>query len=143
MLCIAYIIVLYCIVYVLKYILRHMLCIAYVWNVALYGCETWTVGKEEEGKLISFEQWCYRRMMKISWKDRIKNEEVFRRAGEKHTVWKSIKNRKTNLSGHILRHESLIKTILEGMVEGKRYQGRPRLQYLEHIMQVAEKATLT
>jgi hypothetical protein len=31
----------------------------------------------------AFETWCWRRMLKIQWTDRIKNDEVFQRAKEK------------------------------------------------------------
>jgi hypothetical protein len=40
--------------------------------------------------------------------------------------------------GHILRHEDLMKTVLEGRVEGKNYRGRPRLEYIEQIRKDVE-----
>ncbi|KAG8234082.1 hypothetical protein J437_LFUL013947 [Ladona fulva] len=67
----------------------------------------------------------------ISWVDRIKNDEVCKRLNEKgNALWKSIVKRRAELVGHILRHESLVKAVLEGMVEGVRYRGRPREEYL-------------
>ena len=89
-----------------------------MWSVALYGCETWTVTMEEKKRLEAFEQWCYRRMLKIGWKDRVTNEEA----------------RRTSLIGHTLRHDNMLTRIVEGMVEGKRYRGRPRFQYIQQIM---------
>jgi predicted GNAT superfamily acetyltransferase len=50
----------------------------YIWSVALYGSETWTLGKVDRKYLESFEMWCWRRMEKISWTDRVKMEEVLR-----------------------------------------------------------------
>jgi hypothetical protein len=38
--------------------MRKNLLKAYVWSVALYGSETWTIGKTEEKRLLSFETWC-------------------------------------------------------------------------------------
>src|ERR1051325_7836440 len=40
-----------------------------VWPVALYGCETWTLRKEEIDRLNAFEMWIWRRMERVSWKD--------------------------------------------------------------------------
>lgn len=37
-----------------------------VWPVVLYGCETWTVRKEERGRLEAFEMWTWRKIDKIS-----------------------------------------------------------------------------
>jgi hypothetical protein len=39
----------------------------YIWSIMLYGCETWTIAREEMRKIEAFEMWCYRRMQKISW----------------------------------------------------------------------------
>ena len=51
----------------------------YVWSILTYGCEAWTICKELLKKIQSFEYWCYRRILKMSWKDKITNEEVLRR----------------------------------------------------------------
>jgi hypothetical protein len=40
----------------------------------------------ERRRLEVFEVWCHRRMMRISWFDRVTNEEVFRRTGEKRSL---------------------------------------------------------
>jgi len=50
-----------------------------IWSVALYGSETWTLGKNEERVINAFETWCWRKMLKIKWTDRITNYEVFQR----------------------------------------------------------------
>jgi hypothetical protein len=44
--------------------------------------ETWTVGETEERVVNVFETWCWRRMLKIKWTDRIRNDEVLQRAKE-------------------------------------------------------------
>ena len=51
----------------------------YVWSVFTYGCEAWTIGKEMMDKIRAFEMWCYRRLLKIRWTDRVSNEEMLRR----------------------------------------------------------------
>ena len=39
-------------------------------SVALYGLETWTLGKNKERAINAFETWCWRRMLKIKWTDK-------------------------------------------------------------------------
>ena len=76
--------------------------------------------------------WCYRRMMNIKWMDRITNEEVLGRIGERRTLWKSLKKRRGQMMEHTLRHGGLLRDILEGEVGKKR--GRLRLEYFDQII---------
>jgi hypothetical protein len=48
----------------------------YIWSIALYGAETWTLRALEQQQRESFEMCCWRRMEKISWADHVRNEEV-------------------------------------------------------------------
>ena len=51
---------------------------AFVWSVALYGSETWTLQNEDIRRLEAFEIWIWRRMMKISWTEHKTNEEILK-----------------------------------------------------------------
>lgn len=115
--------------------LRKKLLKSYVWSTALYGCETWTVGKPEMKKLEAFEMWCYRRMLKIRWTDMVRNEEVLTRIGEEKCLWNTLTRRRNRMVGHILRHPSLVSLVMEGTVEGKNCRGRQRLQYATQILE--------
>jgi len=44
----------------------------YICNIALYGAENLTLREEGKKYLEIFELWCWRRMRKISWTDRVK-----------------------------------------------------------------------
>jgi hypothetical protein len=57
-------------------------------SVALCGSETLTRGKNEERVVNAFETWCWRKMLKIKWTDRITNDEVFQRAKEERLLLK-------------------------------------------------------
>ena len=59
-----------------------------IWRVALYGSETWTVGKNEERAINTFGTWCWRRMLKIKWTDRITNDVVFQKVKEERLLLK-------------------------------------------------------
>jgi hypothetical protein len=59
---------------------------SYIWSVALYGSEAWTLGKHEERVVNAFETWGWRRMLKKKWTDRITDDEVFQRAKEERLL---------------------------------------------------------
>jgi hypothetical protein len=61
--------------------------------------------------------WCWRRMEKISWTDRVRSE-VLHRVKEERNILHAIKRRKANWIGHILRRNCLIKHIIERKKEG-------------------------
>ena len=58
---------------------RKILVKCYIWSMALYGAETWTLRAADQKYRESFEMWCWRRMEKISWTDHVRNEEVLLR----------------------------------------------------------------
>jgi hypothetical protein len=102
------------------------------WNVAVYGSDTGTVGKNDERVINAFEAWCWRRMLKIKWTDRITNEEVIQRAKEVIT-FTNFRNRCHSRTGHTIRHNEFVVNILEGAISGKKAMGRLRLQYLKQV----------
>ena len=40
---------------------------AMVFPVIMYGCESWTVKKSERQRIDAFEQWCWRRLLRVPW----------------------------------------------------------------------------
>jgi hypothetical protein len=48
----------------------------YIWSIAVYGAETWTLRAVDQKHTESFEMLCCRRMEKISWIEYVRNEEV-------------------------------------------------------------------
>jgi len=62
--------------------LRKKLVKCYIWSIALYGAETWTLRAVDRKPLESFKMWCWRRMEKISWTDHVRNEDVLLRVKE-------------------------------------------------------------
>ena len=47
--------------------------------IFLYACESWTLTAELEKRTQAFEMRCYRRLLNISYKDHVTNEEVRRK----------------------------------------------------------------
>jgi hypothetical protein len=63
--------------------------------------------------------WCWRRMEKISWTDRVRNEEVLRRVKEERNIIHTTDRMKANWIGQILRRNILLKHIIEEEIEGR------------------------
>ena len=42
----------------------------------MYGAETWTLKKKTIKQLEAFEMWAYRRIGKVSWVEKRRNDEV-------------------------------------------------------------------
>jgi hypothetical protein len=99
--------------------------------------ETWTLRKIDQKYLESFDMWCWRRMEKISWTDRVRNEEVLHRVKAERNIVHTIKRRKANWIGHILRRNCLLKHVIEGKLEGRiemsGRRGRRRKQLLDDV----------
>ena len=81
--------------------LKKKLVKCYVWSVALYGAETWTLRAVDQKHLESFEMWCWRRMEKISWTDHVRNEDVLLRVKKQRNILHEIRKWKANWIGHI------------------------------------------
>ena len=72
----------------------------------------------------------YQRMLKISWTEHMKNEEVLRKAGAERSLIKTIRKRQLKFLGHIMRKEGLGNQCLTGCIKGTRSRGRQCLTYL-------------
>jgi len=85
---------------------------------SLYGAETWTLRAVDQKHRESYEMWCWRRMEKISCKDRVRNEEVLLRVKEKRDILHEISKGKGNWIGHILRRNYLLQRVIDGKMKG-------------------------
>ena len=98
--------------------LRKKLVKCYIWNIDLYGAETWTLRAVNQRHLKSFEKWYCRGMETISWTDHVRNEEVLLRVNEQRNILHEIRKRKANWIGHILRRNCLLQRVIEGKIKG-------------------------
>ena len=51
---------------------------AMVFPVVMNGCESWTVKKAEHRRIDAFEQWCWRRLLRVPWTARICNQSILK-----------------------------------------------------------------
>ena len=76
------------------------------------------------------EMRCYRKILNISYKDHVTNDEVRAKIqqaiGPHEDLLTIVKRRKLQWYDHVSRSSSLTKTILQGTVKGGRRQGRQR-----------------
>ena len=116
--------------------LRKKLVKCYIWSIALYGAETWTLRAVDQKHLENFEMWCWRRMEKISWADHMRNE-VLLRVKEQRNILNEIRKRKANCIGHILRRNCLLQRVIEGEIKGgievTGRRGRKRRKLLDDL----------
>ena len=108
-----------------------------VLSILLYGCESWTLTAETMKRLESFETKSFRRLLGISWADRKTNDFVRSRvstlAGPQEPLLSTVKRRKLSWFGHITRHNTLPKTVLQGTLEGGRRRGRQTKCWMDNI----------
>jgi len=73
-----------------------------------------------EARLQAAEMWFLCRMMKISWVDKISNDEVLLRANTTWQLMQTIIARQLRFVGHVIRKGKLEYLMLTGKIEGKR-----------------------
>ena len=80
---------------------------------------------------------CYRRLLNISYRERVTDEEVRRKIqaaiGEYDELLTMVRKRKLRWFGHVSRSAGLAKTILQGTVKGKRKRGRQKKRWVDNI----------
>ena len=47
-------------------------------EVVMYGCENWTIKKDEHRRFDPFELWCWRRLLRVSWTARRSNQSILK-----------------------------------------------------------------
>mgnify|MGYP006273469667 CR=1 FL=1 len=106
-------------------------------SILLYGCESWTMTAETTKRIQTFETKCFRRLLGISWKDRKTNtyvrSQVALLAGPQEPLLATVKKRKLAWFGHVTRHNTLPKTVLQGTLEGGRRRGRQTKSWMDNI----------
>ena len=101
-----------------------------VTSIFQYACESWTLTAKLQRRIQTLEIRCYRKILRISYKDHVTIEEVRAKIqqaiGPHEYLLTIVKRHKRQWYGHISRSFGLAKTILQGTVLGRRRQGRQR-----------------
>ena len=59
---------------------------AMAFPVVMYGCESWTIKKAEHQRIDAFEQWCWRRLLRVPWTARISNQSILREINPEYSL---------------------------------------------------------
>ena len=108
---------------------------ACVISTLLYGSEAWTTYARQERRLNTFHMRILRRILGISWQDKVPNTEVLSRAGLPST-YTLLRQRRLRWLGHVHRMPDgrIPKDLLYGeLASGKRSTGRPQLRYRDVV----------
>ena len=91
---------------------------------------------ELQRRIQAMEMRCYRKILSISYKDHVTNEEVCAKIqlaiGPHEDLLSIVKRRKLQWYGHVSRSSGLAKTILQGTVKGES-QGRQRKMWEDNV----------
>lgn len=104
---------------------------------AIYASETWKSSRAVIHKLNVFQQRCLRRILGVSYRDRISNEEILRRTNSR-SLAEMVVERRMRFAGHILRmsdHRHAKIALRWTPPRGKRRVGRPRNTWRRTFME--------
>ena len=101
-----------------------------VLSIFMYACESWTLTAKFQRRIQAMERRCYRKILHISYKDQVTNEEVRAKIqqaiGPHEDLLTIVKRRKLQWHGHVSNSSGLAKIILQGIVKVGRRRGRQR-----------------
>ena len=97
---------------------------AIVFQVVIYGCESWTVKKAECQRIDAFELWYWRRLLRVPWTARRSNQSILKEVSPGCSLVGLMLKLKLQSFGHLMqRADSFEKTLMLGKIEGKRRRG--------------------
>ena len=99
----------------------------------MYGCKSWTVKRAERRRIDAFELWCWKRLLRVPWTARRSNQSILKISSGISLEGMMLKL-KLQYSDHLMRRvDSLEKTLMLGGIGGRR-RGRPRMRWLDGII---------
>ena len=106
-----------------------------IFQVIMYGCESWTIKKAERLRINAFELWCWRRLLRVPWTSRRSNQSILSKISPGCSLEGLMLKLKLQYFGHLMqRADSLEKTLMLGKIEGRRRRGQQRMRWLDGIV---------
>ena len=106
---------------------------AMVFQVVMYGCESWTIKKAECFRIHGFELWCWRRLLRVPWTARRSNQSILKEISPGCSLEGLMLKLKLQYFGHLMwRADSFEKILMLGKIEGRR-RGPQRMRWLDGI----------
>ena len=108
---------------------------AMVFAVVMYGCESWTVEKAEGRRIVAFELWCWRRLLRVPWTARRSNQSILKEISPEYSLEGLMLKLKLQYFDHLVqRTDALEKTLMPGKIEGRRRRQQQRMRWLDGII---------
>ena len=92
---------------------------------------SWTIKKAEQQRTDAFELWCWRRLLRVPWTARRSNQSILKEISPEYSLEGLMLKLKLQYFGHLMRTDSLGKTLVLGKIEGRRRRGRQRTRWLD------------
>ena len=95
---------------------------------------SWTIKKVECQRIGAFELWCWRRLLRVPWTQRRLNQSLLKEISPEYSLEGLMLKLKPHYFGHLMqRTDSLEKTLMLGMLEGRRRRGQQRMRWMDGI----------
>ena len=90
--------------------------------------------KAEHREIDAFEQWCWRRLLRVPWTARRSNQSILKEISPGCLLEELMLKLKLQYFGYLMgRVDSLEKTLMLGRIGGRRRGGRQRMRWLDGI----------
>ena len=98
-----------------------------VLSIATYGCETWTLKKKDDQRLLVFKMACLRKIRGVTRLDKVRNTAIRESLNLHISIVNRVRAKQVSYFGHVKRMPSFRypAIILDGIIPGKRPRGRP------------------
>ena len=107
---------------------------AMVFPLVMYGCESWTIKKAEHQRIDAFELWCWRRLLRVPWTARRSKQSILKEISPGCSLEGLMLKLKLQYFGYLMRRvDSLEKTLMLGVIGGRRRRGQQRMRWLDGI----------
>ena len=84
----------------------------------------WTIKKSEHQRIVAFELWWLRRLLRVPWTARRSNRSILKEISHEYSLERLMLKLKLQYFGHLMgRSDSSEKTLMLGMIEGRRIRG--------------------
>ena len=83
-------------------------------------------------KIVAFELWCWRRLLRVPWTARWSNQTILKEISAGCSLEGLMLKLKLQYFGHLMwRVDSLKKTVMLGEIGGRRRRGQQRMRWLD------------
>ena len=75
---------------------------AMVFQVVMYGCESWNIKNAEHQRIDAFELWCWRKLLRAPWTARRSNQSIPKEISPEYSLAGLMLKLKLQYFGHLM-----------------------------------------